>query len=68
MPCFEHDGLITVQADIWYLDKQQYFSASIRRLIFDNDIREYSHSHNKFSGKELMREIVNHRNKKRNRQ
>lgn len=64
MPSFEHDGLITVQADIWYLDKQQYFSASISRLIFDSDIREYSHSHNKFYGKELMKEITNHRNKK----
>jgi hypothetical protein len=40
MPSFEHDGLITVQADLWYLDKQQYFSASISRLIFDSDIRE----------------------------
>lgn len=64
MPSFEHDGLITVQADIWYLDKQQYFSASISRLIFDSNIREYSHSHNKFSGKELMREITNHRKEK----
>lgn len=64
MPSFEHDGLITVQADIWYLDKQQYFSASISRLIFDSNIREYSHSHNKFSGEELMKEIVNHRKEK----
>lgn len=64
MPSFEHDGLITVQADIWYLDKQQYFSASISRLIFDSDIREYSHSHNRFYGKKLMKEITNHRNKK----